>query len=362
MKLTGERPMRGRDPGLAARAARRGLSGGRRPPRPGRRGRRRLRHRRRRRERLAAPDRLVHRRRLQQRDGAARARPTSHAPDRRASVLRERRRRARPARPQRRLRRLVAHHRALREPGRCTSSSSRASLRADGTAFVITPNAPADFENPFHVYPFEPDAPRVAALAVLRRGHVPTASKATTCCKADFATRRASGERLLRLDVLRPPAEDAARARTCGRTSTSSRSPTASSATTAGIGSGIDRVALLRSATTCTPTRRSCSRSRGSPGRSRGERIPRRARSGSPSPPSTRSRTSTRSCTASVRRCRTRTSSSSTTTAPTAPPTRPRRSAPSSAGSRCCAGRTRWASAARTAPATRSASRAATTS
>ena len=29
-------------------------------------------------------------------------------------------------------------------------------LRPEGTAFVITPNAPADFENPFHVYLFEP--------------------------------------------------------------------------------------------------------------------------------------------------------------------------------------------------------------
>ena len=27
----------------------------------------------------------------------------------------------------------------------------------DGAAFVITPNAPADFENPFHVYLFEPE-------------------------------------------------------------------------------------------------------------------------------------------------------------------------------------------------------------
>ena len=27
----------------------------------------------------------------------------------------------------------------------------------DGTAFVITPNRPADFENPFHVYLFEAD-------------------------------------------------------------------------------------------------------------------------------------------------------------------------------------------------------------
>ena len=30
-------------------------------------------------------------------------------------------------------------------------------LRADGSAFIITPNGPADFENPFHVYLFEPE-------------------------------------------------------------------------------------------------------------------------------------------------------------------------------------------------------------
>ena len=45
-------------------------------------------------------------------------------------------------------------------------------LRADGTAFVITPNAPADFENPFHVYLVRARAPRVAARAVLRRRDV----------------------------------------------------------------------------------------------------------------------------------------------------------------------------------------------
>src|SRR5262249_61414441 len=29
-------------------------------------------------------------------------------------------------------------------------------LTDSGTAFVVTPNRPADFENPFHVYLFEP--------------------------------------------------------------------------------------------------------------------------------------------------------------------------------------------------------------
>ena len=40
-------------------------------------------------------------------------------------------------------------------------------LRADGTAFIITPNAPADFENPFHVYLFEPE--HLVSLLLLRR-------------------------------------------------------------------------------------------------------------------------------------------------------------------------------------------------
>jgi hypothetical protein len=30
-------------------------------------------------------------------------------------------------------------------------------LADDGTAFFITPNAPADFENPFHIRLFDPD-------------------------------------------------------------------------------------------------------------------------------------------------------------------------------------------------------------
>ena len=45
-------------------------------------------------------------------------------------------------------------------------------LRPDGTAFVITPNAPADFENPFHVYLFEPEHLVSLPRAVLRGGHL----------------------------------------------------------------------------------------------------------------------------------------------------------------------------------------------
>jgi SAM-dependent methyltransferase len=74
-------------------------------------------------------------------------------------------------------------------------------LAPDGTAFVITPNAPADFENPFHVYLFEPSHLRsllrlffsdVEVLGLEGDGEL----------HADFAARRASGNRLLKLDAL----------------------------------------------------------------------------------------------------------------------------------------------------------------
>jgi SAM-dependent methyltransferase len=72
-------------------------------------------------------------------------------------------------------------------------------LRDDGTAFVITPNAPADFENPFHVYLFEPA--QLASLLRLFFSDVEVLGiEGDEELKADFARRRASGERLLRLD------------------------------------------------------------------------------------------------------------------------------------------------------------------
>jgi SAM-dependent methyltransferase len=74
-------------------------------------------------------------------------------------------------------------------------------LRPDGTAFVITPNAPADFENPFHVYLFEPE--QLASMLSLFFDDVECLGlEGDEVLQADFAARRASGERILRLDVL----------------------------------------------------------------------------------------------------------------------------------------------------------------
>jgi SAM-dependent methyltransferase len=74
-------------------------------------------------------------------------------------------------------------------------------LAPGGSAFFITPNAPADFENPYHVYLFEPDDLR----AMLGR-HFRTVElhglDATPLVKADFEKRRAMADKLLRLDPL----------------------------------------------------------------------------------------------------------------------------------------------------------------
>jgi SAM-dependent methyltransferase len=74
-------------------------------------------------------------------------------------------------------------------------------LAPGGSAFFITPNAPADFENPYHVYLFEPDDLR----AMLGR-HFRTVElhglDATPVVKADFEKRRAMAQKLLRLDPL----------------------------------------------------------------------------------------------------------------------------------------------------------------
>ena len=74
-------------------------------------------------------------------------------------------------------------------------------LRADGTAYVITPNAPADFENPFHVYLFEPQH-LISLLGLFFEEVTCFGLEGDDVLKADFAARRASGERLLKLDVL----------------------------------------------------------------------------------------------------------------------------------------------------------------
>jgi len=73
--------------------------------------------------------------------------------------------------------------------------------RDDGSVFVITPNRPADFENPFHVYLFEPD--ELASMLRLFFDEVEILGlEGDDELKADFAQRRATGNRLLKLDAL----------------------------------------------------------------------------------------------------------------------------------------------------------------
>ena len=74
-------------------------------------------------------------------------------------------------------------------------------LRPDGTALIITPNAPADFENPFHVYLFEPEH-LVSLLSLCFDDVTCFGIDGDDVLKADFAARRARGDRLLRLDRL----------------------------------------------------------------------------------------------------------------------------------------------------------------
>ncbi len=75
-------------------------------------------------------------------------------------------------------------------------------LAPGGTALVLTPNAPADFENPFHVYLFE--ARQLESLLRIFFEEVEIwGLEGSPELKADFASRRRRGEKLLRLDVLR---------------------------------------------------------------------------------------------------------------------------------------------------------------
>ncbi|HEY3844948.1 MAG TPA: methyltransferase domain-containing protein [Acidimicrobiales bacterium] len=74
-------------------------------------------------------------------------------------------------------------------------------LRGDGVVCILTPNKPADFENPFHLHLFD----RAELRAMLERHFDDVwlgGIDATPHVKEDFAARRRKGEKLLRLDVL----------------------------------------------------------------------------------------------------------------------------------------------------------------
>ncbi|MCP4436178.1 MAG: class I SAM-dependent methyltransferase [Actinomycetia bacterium] len=74
-------------------------------------------------------------------------------------------------------------------------------LSGDGTAFFLTPNEPADFENPYHVYLFTPDT-----LSEMLGRHFESVElyglDGDAEVKEDFATRRAMADKLLRFDPL----------------------------------------------------------------------------------------------------------------------------------------------------------------
>ncbi len=72
-------------------------------------------------------------------------------------------------------------------------------LNDDGQAFVITPNAPADFENPFHVYLCDP-AQLISILRLFFDEVELIGLEGDDVLRADFAQRRSAGERLLKLD------------------------------------------------------------------------------------------------------------------------------------------------------------------
>jgi SAM-dependent methyltransferase len=73
-------------------------------------------------------------------------------------------------------------------------------LADDGTVFFLTPNATADFENPFHIHLFGPDELRTLLERyfqdVTLEGLDPVAP-----VKAEFTARRVRADKVLRLDV-----------------------------------------------------------------------------------------------------------------------------------------------------------------
>lgn len=74
-------------------------------------------------------------------------------------------------------------------------------LTDGGTAYFLTPNAPADFENPFHIHLFGPEELRELLGRHFHDVRV-QGLDAVPHVKADFAARRVRANKVLRLDVL----------------------------------------------------------------------------------------------------------------------------------------------------------------
>jgi ubiquinone/menaquinone biosynthesis C-methylase UbiE len=75
-------------------------------------------------------------------------------------------------------------------------------LSSRGTAFFVTPNEPADFENPYHVHLFTADT--LADALGRCFGQVEVAGiDAAAHVKQDFIRRRSRASKVLALDVLR---------------------------------------------------------------------------------------------------------------------------------------------------------------
>jgi SAM-dependent methyltransferase len=85
-------------------------------------------------------------------------------------------------------------------PGGHVSEMARV-LKPDGEALILTPNAPADFENPFHIHPFEPTELRLLLERYFSDVWV-GGLDATPAVKDDFRLRRERASKLLALDFL----------------------------------------------------------------------------------------------------------------------------------------------------------------
>jgi SAM-dependent methyltransferase len=86
------------------------------------------------------------------------------------------------------------------DPSRHVSELARV-LAPSGSAFFLTPNKPADFENPFHLHLFDRD--ELESLLSRYFGEVWVGGvDAIERVKADFAARRAKAQRVLALDFL----------------------------------------------------------------------------------------------------------------------------------------------------------------